>query len=54
MSDTKASKPPTAIGIRLFGRSLVLTGKAAHVCFLLLLLGLAALWVVMMIYWSAG
>lgn len=78
MSDDKSPAQQTAIGIKLFGKTLVLRGKAA-VAFMLLVVGLAialivyfavlrpeafksaltspmwisaALWIVMMVYWS--
>jgi protein-S-isoprenylcysteine O-methyltransferase Ste14 len=72
MSEPAAPRPPTVIGIKLFGRTLAFTGWAAKVFIVLLLLGIAALcirylsvmsyalwisaalWIVMMVYWSAA
>ena len=43
MSDPPTQKPPTAIGIRLFGRTWMLTGRSAGVVYCLLLVALLAL-----------
>jgi len=43
MSEPSPQKPPTAIGIKLFGRTWMLTGRSATVVGWLLLLALAAL-----------